>query len=99
MAAWQIKQLEKMSAIDPSVIDDVIHHFQASDPARLEKLVIGAYLDRDINLGKAAELLDVHREELRRRFLKKGIPIHEGSQTIEELKAEIAAAIAMRPSE
>jgi predicted HTH domain antitoxin len=97
MAAWQIKQLEKMSETDPSVIDDVIHHFQASDPARLEKFVIGAYLDQDINLGKAAELLDVHREELRQRFLKQGIPLREGSQSIEELKAEIAAAAQMGP--
>jgi predicted HTH domain antitoxin len=97
MAAWQIKQLEKMSDTDPSLIDDVIHHFQTSNPDRLEKLVIGAYLDKDINLGKAAELLNVHREKLRRSFLKKGIPIYEGSQTIEELKAEMAAAIEMRP--
>ena len=92
MASWQIEQCKKMSEIDPNLIGDVIQHFQKSDPVRLEKLVIGAYLDQDINLGKAAELLGLHREELRQRFLKQGIPLREGSRSIEELKAEIAAA-------
>ena len=91
--------LEKMSETDPDLIDDVIHHFQESAPARLEKLVIGAYLDQDINLGKAAELPGLHREELRQRFLKQGIPLREGSQSIDELKAEIAAADQMGYSE
>ena len=90
MASWQIKQLEKMSETDPDLIDDVLHHFHQSNP--VQKLVIGAYLDRDINLGKAAELLGLHREELRQRFLKQGIPLREGSQSVDELKAEIAAA-------
>ena len=92
MASWQIKQLEKMSETDPDLIDDVLHHLHQSNPVRLEKLVIGAYLDRDINLGKAAELLGLHREELRQRFLKQGIPLREGNQSVDELKAEIAAA-------
>ena len=43
-------------------IGDVIHRFQKSDSVRLEKLVIGAYLDQDINLGKPAELLIPLRE-------------------------------------
>ncbi len=88
-----------MSETDPNLITDVIHHFQESDPVRFEKLVIGAYLDQDINLGKAAELLGLHREELRQRFLKQSIPLREGSQSIEELKAEIAAADQMGQSE
>mgnify|MGYP000055977071 CR=1 FL=1 len=99
MSAWQIKQLEKMSETDSELIDDVIHHFQESDPERLEKLVIGAYLDQDINLGKAAEMLGLHREELRKRFLKQGIPLREGSLSIDELKAEVAAADQMGQSE
>ncbi|MBT4138373.1 MAG: UPF0175 family protein [Candidatus Latescibacteria bacterium] len=99
MSAWQIKQLEKMSETDSELIDDVIHHFQESDPERLEKLVIGAYLDQDINLGKAAEMLGLHREELRKRFLKQGIPLRESSLSIDELKAEVAAADQMGQSE
>ena len=58
--------------------------------------MINAYLDRDINLGKAAELLGAHPIELRQQFLKKGIPVHIGCESIEELQAEIAAAEEMR---
>ena len=96
LGLWQIKQLEKLSETDPSLIGDMIHHLHESDPDRHEKLVIGAYLDRDINLGKAAELLGVHPVELRRQFLRKGIPVRIGCESIEELQAEVAAAEQMR---
>ncbi len=96
MSRWQIKQLEKLSDIDPGLVDNMLLHLQESDPDRYEKLVIGAYLDRDINLGKAAELLGVHPVELRRQFLKKGIPVRIGCESIEELQAEVAAAEQMR---
>ena len=37
-------------------------------------MVVGAYLEGHINLGKAAELLGMHRLQLQREFLEKGIP-------------------------
>lgn len=97
MGQWQIKQLEKLNGTDPGFIDDMLLHLQESDPERHKKLVIDAYLDRDINLGKAAELLGLHPIELRQQFLKTGIPVHIGCESIEELQAEIAAAEEMRP--
>jgi len=93
---WQIKQLEKLSETDPDIVDEMIHRLQESNPIRHEKLVVSAYLDKDINLGKAAELLGVYPVELRRRFLRQGIPVRIGCESIEELQAEVAAAEQMR---
>ena len=54
-------------------------------------LVVNAYLDEVINLGRAAELLGLHRLELQERFAKLGIPIRVGVETIEEARAEVEA--------
>lgn len=99
MSVWQIKQLEKLSEKDPGLVDDMIHHLQESNPDRHEQLVIGAYLDGDINLGKAAELLGVHREELFQYFFKKGIPLRMGTDSIDALRADADAADQMGRSE
>ena len=92
MASWQLKQLEKLNEIEPVLVDNAIERLLEVDPDIREKLVIGAYLDRDINLGKAAELLGVCALELRQRFLKQGIPVRIGSESVEALQAEVAAA-------
>ena len=89
---WQIKQLKKLTETDPNLVDDAITRLLEEDAALREKLVISAYLDEDINLGKAAELLGVHPVELRRRFLRQGIPVRVGSESVEALQAEAAAA-------
>ena len=44
------------------------------DPDLLKEIVISAYLDEIISLGKAAEVLGVTREELIEEFKKRGIP-------------------------
>ncbi len=56
-----------------------------------ENIWPGTYLDGEINLGKAAELLSLHRLELQNRFLMQGIPLRLGSETLEEAKAETDA--------
>jgi predicted HTH domain antitoxin len=89
---WQIRQLEKLLEIEPKLVDGAIDRLLKEDPLLREKLVLGAYLDGDINFGKAAELLGLHPVELRQRFLKRGIPIRIGSESIEALQAEVAAA-------
>jgi hypothetical protein len=48
-------------------------------------------LDEAINLGRAAELLNLHRLELQEQFLAQGIPLRLGVETIEEAQAEMAA--------
>lgn len=89
---WQIKQLEKLNEIEPGLVDEAVGRLLEVDPILREKLVVGAYLDGDINMGKAAELLEVDAVELRQRFLQKGIPIRLGTETLDALKAEVAAA-------
>ncbi len=90
--AWQIKQLEKLNEIEPGLIDEAVGRLLEADPILREKLVVGAYLDGDISISRAAELLEVHAVELRQRFLKKGIPVRIGAESVDALKAEVASA-------
>ncbi len=53
--------------------------------------VMAAYWDGDISLGRAAQLLGLSRFELMERLHRLGLPIYMGPQTVEELKAELAA--------
>jgi len=61
------------------------------DPQAAWDRVIAAYLDGDISLGRAAELLDLSRFELAERFNRLGIPLHLGPTSIEEARAELEA--------
>ena len=90
MAPWQIRQLEKIGEIEPALVDEAFERLLAQEPTLREKIVISAYLDGDINLGKAAELLGIHPVALRKDFLERGIPIRIGSESEESLRAEIA---------
>ena len=54
-------------------------------------LVIRAYQERRVNLGKAAELLGLHELELRERFLESGIPLRLGPADPAEARAEVEA--------
>jgi len=57
-----------------------------------ESRVLRDYLDERINLGKAAEMLQVTRFELEASFQRLGIPLRRGLRSIEDAQAEIAAA-------
>lgn len=58
-----------------------------------------AYLDDEISLGKAAELLDLHRLQLQERFLRLGVPLRLGPATLEEAREEIRVARSLRRGE
>lgn len=58
----------------------------------LEARVLRDFLDERINLGKAAELLQLSRFELEGSFQRLGIPPRRGARSIEDAQAEIAAA-------
>ncbi|HZF08471.1 MAG TPA: UPF0175 family protein [Thermoanaerobaculia bacterium] len=63
------------------------------DPSELlEARVLREYLEERINLGKAAELLQLSRFELEESFQRLGIPLRRGARSIEDAQAEIAAA-------
>ena len=89
---WQLKQLEQLYEVEPEIVATAINGFLARERLLREKLVIGAYLDGDINFGKAAELLETHPIVLRKLFLAKGIPVRIGVELKEEIVAEGIAA-------
>jgi predicted HTH domain antitoxin len=62
---------------------------EADDP---NVKVLQAYLGHEINLGKAAELLDLSRFELQQRFLRLGVPLRLGPATLEDAWKEIRMA-------
>ena len=51
--------------------------------------VIAAYLDGDISLGRAAELLALSRFELAARFNRLGLPLPPASTSVEEAGDEL----------
>ena len=56
-------------------------------------IVIGAYLEGQINTGRAAELLGLLSFELDQRFQRLGIPRRIGPESMEEAQAEIRSAL------
>src|SRR5262245_42659051 len=65
-------------------------HGRSGDP---EVAALQAYLANEISLGKTAELLGLSRFELEDRFFHLGVPLHLGPTTLEEARAEVAAAL------
>ena len=63
------------------------------EPQELPEVqVIRDYLDERINLGKAAELLQVTRFELEDSFRRLRVPLRLGVASAEDAQAEMAAA-------
>ena len=93
---WQLKQLERLAQLEPDLVAEALDEVLQGRKALREKLVIGAYLEGEISLAKAAELLEQHPVQLRKKLLEKGIPVRLGAESREELVAEAAAAKAMR---
>ena len=55
--------------------------------------VLAAYLDGDISLGRAAQLLGVGRFDLTERLSRLGLPLHLGSTTPAEARQELASLV------
>jgi len=89
--AWTFEQLTRLSQRRPELVRQALGRLLAEDPELRWALVVGAYLDRRINLGKAAELLDMHELELSDRFLELGIPLRTGPADLAEARAEVEA--------
>jgi len=89
--AWTYDQLIKVRQYRPELVDQVIEELLHRQAELRWLVVVGAYLDEEINLGKAAELLEVHRLELQAQFQEQGIPLRLGVDTMEEASAEMAA--------
>jgi len=88
---WVLSQFEKILYMRPKLMHRVLDKIIQGDEELRWSMVVGAYLDKEINLGKAAELLSIHRLELQNRFIEQGIPLRLGAETFEEAKAEVEA--------
>ena len=86
---WEIEELCKLVKIQPEILEAVFKELWQRNPALYKSVIINAYLDEKINLGKAAELLRVHRLELQNELREKGVPIRGLSK--EDVIAEVEA--------
>ncbi len=90
--AWAIEQMLKLNQYRPDLVEAAIERLFSEDEEIRWALVIGAYMDGNINLGKAAELMGMHEPELKERFLELGIPLRVGPSDLSEARAEVEAA-------
>ena len=88
---WELEQLNKLSRQQPDLVNRAVHRMLDEDKDLRWAVVVSAYLDGEISLAKAAELLGMHALELRERFTKLGIPLRLGPANIDEAKAEATA--------
>ncbi len=84
---WELEQLGKLCEEQPQIADEALAALRTHQPEVWRRVVIGAYLDQQINLSKAAELLGLTRLELQRQFLQQGIPVRILSEG--EVQAEV----------
>jgi predicted HTH domain antitoxin len=87
--SWAVEELIKLSEIQPEMVENALEQIWKAKPNIYKSVVIGAYLDEKISLGKAAELLGITRIELQRDLEERGIPIRVISS--KDVVAEVEA--------
>ena len=93
---WPVKQLDKVLKIEGERAEERVLRLLDHDKVLKEKLIMGAYIDGDINLGKAAELLNELPVASRKRWQERGIPLRLGPNSVEVILAEWRAAHTMQ---
>lgn len=88
---WRLEQLFKLRERHPELMTEAIRRLVEDNDQIRWSVVIGAYRDEQINLGKAAELLECSETALRQRFIELGIPLRVGPADLAEAKAEVEA--------
>jgi len=95
MKSFLLTQIKKAYELKPGEIEQILTEALSQNKELWEQIVTGAYLDGEISLSKAAELFGLHPVELRREFLKAGIPVKLGPQSLDEAYAEWKALEAL----
>lgn len=90
-ADWTFAHLTKLHKQQPTLVDAALQDMITNNPNLAWSLVVSAYLDEEINLGKAANMLDMHELELRDRFITLGIPLRIGPADKAQAQAEVQA--------
>jgi predicted HTH domain antitoxin len=88
---WVFKHLTKLHEQEPELVDTAVVQLIQGDNELRWSLVVSAYLDQEISLAKAAELLGMHALELRDRFIELGIALYIGPANFAEAQAEVEA--------
>jgi len=88
---WLFRQLSNLQHRHPDMVNPILDKLLTEDEAVRWALVVNAYLDEQINLGKAAELLDMPEIALRKKFVEMGVPVRHGAVDMEEARAEVEA--------
>ena len=91
LLGWEIDQLLKLRDRQPDLLEPAAQRLVAENEEIRWSVVVGAYQDEQINLGKAAELLGQSELELRDRFIELGIPLRIGPADLAEARAEVEA--------
>ena len=91
---WQVEQLLKLLERQPDLVEPALRRLVEENDDIHWSVVVGAYRDEQINLGKAAELLHMTELELRDRFIELGIPLRIGPKGLAEARAEVEAMCA-----
>ncbi len=89
--SWELEQLNQLYQYRPELVDAALRRLMEEDADLRWGIVITAFLNQQINLGKAAEILKMHEFELRQRFIELGIPLRVGSADLAEAQAEVEA--------
>ena len=88
---WEIDQFFRLLERHPGLIGQAVHRLLQENEDIRWSVVVGAYRNGQINLGKAAEFLGVPELELRDRFIDLGISLRIGSADLAEARAEAEA--------
>ena len=89
--AWTLHHLVRLRQRQPELVDRALQRMIEDNQDLAWSLAVSAYLDEEINLGKAAEILGMHELELRDKFIELGVPLRLGPATIAEAEAELQA--------
>ena len=91
---WEVNQLVKARLFpdEQSVLRSAMRSLFEAKPDLKRKMVVAAYTNGDISIGKAAQILGVSQEEMKDIVRETGAQIHLGPLTVDELKQDVANA-------
>ena len=89
--SWLLRQLSRLQHRHPEMVNPVLDRLLDEDEKLRWALLINAYLDEQISLGKVAELLGMSEMALRQKFVALGVPVRHGPVDIEAAQVEVDA--------
>ncbi len=84
--AWDYRVLRALVTYATRDVAAGVHDLDVLDRT------VHAYLDAEISLSKAAEVLEISRFDLMARFERLGVPLRQGPESIDDARDEVRAA-------